>query len=153
MLWEIMSTSKTCSHNLFGNPPTFFNLVGGVSDQVVWGYLANNSDMYSPYISGAQRLPNGNTLMCAGEEGNFVEVTMSGEVVWNYISPVTNQGIVTTYKGGQNNSVFRISRYGPDYPGLAGQDLTPGGPITESTLEGALDSFRDSKMGFDGDDN
>jgi hypothetical protein len=141
------------SHNLFGNPPTFFNLVGGVSDQVVWGYLANNSDMYSPYISGAQRLPNGNTLMCAGEEGNFVEVTVSGEVVWNYISPVTNQGIVTTYKGGQNNSVFRISRYGPDYPGLAGQDLTPLGPITDNTVEGALDKFRDSKVGFDGDDN
>jgi hypothetical protein len=118
------------SHNIFGNPPTFFNMVAGVSDQVVWAYVPQNSDMYSPYISGQHRLPNGNTIMCAGEEGNFVEVTVSGEVVWNYINPVTSQGIVTTYKGGQNNSVFRCYRYGKDHPALSSRSLVPIGTIT-----------------------
>ena len=27
------------------------------------------------------------------------------------------------------NAVFRVYRYGPDYPGLAGRDLTPGLPV------------------------
>ena len=27
------------------------------------------------------------------------------------------------------NGVFRVYRYGPDYPGLAGRDLTPGKPV------------------------
>ena len=53
----------------------------------------------------------------------------------------------------RNHSVFRSMRWAPDHPAFAGKDLTPLGPITESTLEGALDKFRDSKLGFDGDDN
>jgi hypothetical protein len=131
-------------HGIFGNPPSFFNLVSGVSDQVVWAYVPNNSDMWSPYISGAQRLPNGNTLMCAGEEANFVEVTPAGQIVWNYVSPRYGGGVTQVMEGGMNNSVFRVYRYGPDFPGLIGQDLTPQGPITNSTFEGAMGNFQDA---------
>ena len=46
---------------------------------------------YSPLISNAQRLPNGNTLIDMGCDGEFLEVTAQGEVVWSYVSPyVTN---------------------------------------------------------------
>lgn len=46
---------------------------------------------YSPLISNAQRLPNGNTLIDMGCDGEFLEVTEEGEVVWSYVSPyVTN---------------------------------------------------------------
>ncbi len=90
----------------------------------------------------------------SGTEGHAFEVAQDGEIVWEYVNPVSNRGILTT-QGDEvgGNSAFRIHRYGPDFPGLAGKDLTPGGPITESTVEGALDKFRDSKLGFDGDDN
>ena len=49
-------------------------------------------DFYSGHISGAQRLPSGNTLICAGESGRFIEVTPSGEAVWEYSNPFEEAG-------------------------------------------------------------
>ena len=47
--------------------------------QPVWHYQAENpEDFYSSEISGAHRLPNGNTLICAGVKGTFFEVTPAG---------------------------------------------------------------------------
>ena len=66
------------------------------------------SSFFSPYISNAQRLPNGNTLINEGWFGRFFEVTPEGGVVWEYINP---------YFGGstrlqeQTNQVFRAYRY------------------------------------------
>ena len=111
-----------------------------VSNQVVWSFKSNMPNaFYGNYISGCQRLPNGNTLIDSGPHGHFFEVTEKGEVVWEYISPVGDQTkgdygiykIMTDAAGGGFNSVFRCHRYGPDYPGLAGKDLIPKGKITE----------------------
>ena len=82
----------------------------------------------------SERLPNGNTLLCNGPAGNFIEVTSSGELVWDYVNPVTNSGATTQGNppvGG--NSVFRSPRYAPDYTGFTGVDLTPGDPIEQYT--------------------
>ena len=50
-----------------------------------WKYLAPiPSDFYGQNISGAQRLPNGNTLICEGPDGYIFEVTSDGNVVWTY---------------------------------------------------------------------
>jgi hypothetical protein len=58
-------------------------------DQPVWSYSApRKADFYSFFISGAQRLPNGNTLICAGALGTFFEVTPEKEIVWKYKNPV-----------------------------------------------------------------
>jgi hypothetical protein len=58
-------------------------------DKPVWTYTApKKSDFYSFFISGAQRLPNGNTLICTGASGTVFEVTLEKEVVWKYINPV-----------------------------------------------------------------
>jgi hypothetical protein len=58
-------------------------------DRPVWSYTApNKSDFYSNFISGAQRLPNGNTLICSGANGTVFEVTPDKEVVWKYVNPV-----------------------------------------------------------------
>jgi len=55
------------------------------------------------------------------------------EVVWEYIIPVTqDHGVVETLRFDMKNESFRAYRYGPDYPGLAGKDLTPKGTIAES---------------------
>ena len=45
-----------------------------------WIYLAN---FFSPTQSGAQRLPNGNTLITVTNEFDFFEVDMSGRVEWD----------------------------------------------------------------------
>lgn len=99
--------------------------------QAVWEYTAPNpEDFYSQNISGAGRLQNGNTLICEGASGHFFEVTSSGEVVWEYINPVTMRGVLEQGQvpgTGQNgNTVFRAERYALTYSGFAGRDLTPG---------------------------
>jgi len=47
----------------------------------------DSNRFYSPFISGAQRLPNGNTLICEGSGGRLIEVTAEHEIVWEYINP------------------------------------------------------------------
>jgi hypothetical protein len=101
------------------------------------------NSFYSSYISGCQRLPNGNTLICSGATGHFFEVTADKEVVWEYINPMKGGGfggpggaptamkIQTDADAGFTFSVFRALRYAPDHPALAGKDLTPKGKITE----------------------
>jgi hypothetical protein len=55
----------------------------------VWTYSApKRSEFYAEFISGANRLPNGNTLICSGPTGTIFEVTPDKEVVWKYVNPV-----------------------------------------------------------------
>lgn len=55
---------------------------------IVWKYQeARLSDFFSPRISNAQRLPNGNTFINEGWFGRFFEVTREGVVVWEYVNP------------------------------------------------------------------
>ncbi|HZW63403.1 MAG TPA: aryl-sulfate sulfotransferase [Flavobacteriaceae bacterium] len=49
--------------------------------QVVWSFEDDN--LFYDRISGAQRLPNGNTLICEGDYG-FWEVTPNQEIAWKY---------------------------------------------------------------------
>ncbi len=97
-----------------------------------WTYTADPPEsFYSGAISGAQRLPNGNTLICAGRSGRYFEVTSDGDIVWEYINPATDDGIAAQGEpvNAGSNSVFRISRYGKDFSGFSGRDLTPEGHI------------------------
>ncbi|HNQ23789.1 MAG TPA: aryl-sulfate sulfotransferase [Phycisphaerae bacterium] len=53
-----------------------------------WEYAAGNkTDFFASHISGAQRLPNGNTLICSGEAARIFEVTAEGKTVWDYVNP------------------------------------------------------------------
>ncbi len=106
---------------------------------LTWTYAADPpASLFSEEISGAQRLPNGNKLIDDGVHGTFLEVTAAGETVWKYINPVVLTGPLMqgdtipsdpARAGEFMNAVFRVYRYGPDYPGLAGRDLTPGLPV------------------------
>lgn len=54
----------------------------------VWEYTAEKkSNFFSSHISGAERLPNGNTLICSGEPGQIFEVTPAKQLVWDYLNP------------------------------------------------------------------
>jgi len=60
--------------------------------QIVWQYNAIRSkrapwSFYSAFISSAQRLPNGNTLIDEGQNGRLFQVTPEAEIVWEYVSP------------------------------------------------------------------
>jgi hypothetical protein len=58
-------------------------------DQPVWSYTApKKTEFFSSFISGAQRLLNGNTLICSGANGTIFEVTPEKEIVWKYVNPV-----------------------------------------------------------------
>ncbi len=64
--------------------------------EIVWqmtpkeaGYLMplDANRFYSPFISGMQRLPNGNTMITEGSHGRIFEVTPEHELVWEYVCP------------------------------------------------------------------
>lgn len=58
-------------------------------DKATWSYTApKKTDFYSFFISGAQRLPSGDTLICSGANGTIFEVTPEKEVVWKYVNPM-----------------------------------------------------------------
>lgn len=57
-----------------------------VTLELVWSYL-QPAQFYSSNISGAQRLPNGNTLVTEGAPGRMFEVARDGTLVWEYMSP------------------------------------------------------------------
>jgi len=110
---------------------------------LTWTYQATPPEsMFAHDISGACRLPNGNTIICVGPVGTFYEVTPSGTVVWHYVSPVDNTGPLVqgstipdnpVRPGELMNSVFRFYKYPKDYSAFDGQNLTPGGTIEINT--------------------
>ena len=48
----------------------------------LWSYSA--AGFSSTNISGAERLPNGNTLICSGAQGRVFEVSSTGATLWQY---------------------------------------------------------------------
>lgn len=109
----------------------------------VWHYeAANPTDFFSSEISGAQRLPNGNTLVCEGIHGTFFEVSPEGETVWRYVNPVIGLGPLAQgerspkdHRDHDMNAVFKVHRYAVDYPAFAGKDLTPKGVLERPASE------------------
>lgn len=86
------------------------------------------TEMYSSAISGSTRLANGNTLITFGMQGTLIEVDYSGEIVWKYISPVNNLGIMTqgdSIFSGNGNKVFKVTRHLATDPALKGRELIP----------------------------
>ncbi|MAF50168.1 MAG: aryl-sulfate sulfotransferase [Rhodospirillales bacterium] len=87
----------------------------------VWEYKGNPTHTFdSHFISGCQRLWNGNTLICEGLWGRFFEVTEAGELVWEFINPITIRR-ETGPTVGDVSSVFRAYRYAPDGPEIQGR--------------------------------
>ena len=87
---------------------------------IEWEYISSpRVDFYASFISGCQRLPNGNTLICDGPSGRFFEVIRTGEIVWEYVCPF----YFNFSRFGYANMTYRAYRYGPDYPGLKGTGL------------------------------
>ncbi len=108
-------------------------------DELFWTYSADTPEsFYSANISGVQRLPNGNTLICEGRSGFIFEINANAETVWAYQNPVrSNTGPVEQGVNINNLSLslFRAYKYGPDYPAFDGKTLVPGEPIELNPLD------------------
>jgi hypothetical protein len=99
-------------------------------EEPVWSFTApRRTDFSAGFMSGAQRLPGGNTLICDGVAGTIFEVTPGKAVVWRYTcAPSTRagpggQGAPRGRSGKEPWPLYRAYRYAADYPGLAGRDL------------------------------
>ncbi|MBT5101488.1 MAG: hypothetical protein HOM77_06180 [Planctomycetes bacterium] len=68
---------------------------------LLWTY-SDPGTFYSSFISGAQRQPNGNTLICEGDDGRLFEVDPGGTLVWDYFNPYGSAG---------HNEDFKVQRY------------------------------------------
>ena len=82
------------------------------TDEVVWSYAAAPPrSFYAPVRSGAQRLPNGNTLIADGPSNRIFEVTREGKTVWEFTHPVESREEL-------REGLYRALRYAPDHPGI-----------------------------------
>lgn len=65
------------------NIPTEFNLQPNTNNEldIVWNYTRDG--LYAPRVSGAIRLPNGNTLITSASLG-FIEVTNEKQIAWEF---------------------------------------------------------------------
>lgn len=95
-----------------------------------WSWSATvPTSFYSAFVSGAQRLPNGNTRICGGWLGLCFEVAQNGRRVWGYNNPIAlgqamHQGDVAA-----NNWLFRAPAFAADDSALRGRTLTPREPL------------------------
>jgi hypothetical protein len=102
--------------------------------EAVWSYRApKKSDFFSFFISGAQRLSNGNTLICSGANGTVFEVTPDKQMVWKYVNPSKGGpgpgGVMVKGPPGKGPGGFPFPGGGPPRPG----DVLP--PFLQDTLK------------------
>jgi len=90
-------------------------------DKPAWSY-SEPEKFFSPFISGAQRLPNGDTLVCEGAKGRAFQVTSAGKVVWDFWSPLGGD-VEPSKTGGRAppNALFRATWLPKDSAGLKGK--------------------------------
>jgi hypothetical protein len=91
-----------------------------------WVYK-DTANFFSPLISGAQMMPNGNILVCSGIPGDLFEIDSIRNKVWDYKNPVTAKGPVMQGKTG--GSVFRCTFISKGFSGFNGKTLPAGNPI------------------------
>ncbi|HMK65575.1 MAG TPA: aryl-sulfate sulfotransferase [Thermodesulfobacteriota bacterium] len=111
--------------------------------EIVWEYEAKHSASFYSYRQGAvQRLPNGNTLITSTHGGHLIEVTPDKKVVWDFVNPIyAGKGkcvaseddafAIKDHMNATTNMIHRAYRYGPDYPGLKGKDLSKKVPLVD----------------------
>lgn len=77
---------------------------------LAWEYAPTDEDIFfSWFLSGAQRLANGNTLVTHGAKARVREITPEGEIVWEYAYDDGAEG---------PHMLFRANRYPADHPAV-----------------------------------
>ncbi|MVU75764.1 aryl sulfotransferase [Nocardia sp. ET3-3] len=80
-----------------------------------WTYQDSPREaFFTPYMGGAQRLPNGNTLLTEAAFGRIFEVTPDSRICWEYVVPSFTEypdSDTAQVFPGVSNAVFRAYRY------------------------------------------
>ncbi|MCK5596157.1 MAG: hypothetical protein KAJ04_01800, partial [Candidatus Eisenbacteria sp.] len=82
------------------------------TQEIAWLYAGDaENGFYSEKFGTVQRLPNGNSLIAESHFGRALEVTPSGDIVWEYYNPA---------RAGDSNefiaNLFEIERLPRDFP-------------------------------------
>lgn len=95
---------------------------------IIYGDLPEE-EFFSAYLSNAQRLPNGNTLIMAGSPGRIFEINENREIVWAYEIPLS--GDSPGVQGGNisNNASFRAYKFAADFSGFDNIEIEVGETI------------------------
>jgi hypothetical protein len=81
--------------------------INPVTGTIEWEYVGIPRESFYTYNKGSsQRLPNGNTLICEGNDGRVFEVCKSGEIVWEWLNPMIEDG--------RRVQVYRMLRFAPE---------------------------------------
>jgi len=107
----------------FDRQAGFTRAAGGAfgPEAPAWSYEAG-ADFFAAFISGAQRLQSGNTLICSGTGGRLFEVTPGGEIVWELLNDLGGESQFSdNHPPVPPHAVFRAHRYAPDHPALKGR--------------------------------
>jgi hypothetical protein len=78
-----------------------------LTEEIVWEYTGDPPETFFSSTRGsAQRLPNGNTLICESNDGRVFEITSDGEIVWEWYNP--------QLAGERRVQIYRMLRYSPE---------------------------------------
>jgi hypothetical protein len=80
-----------------------------LTEAIVWQYQTDpKRNFFSDTRGSAQRLPNGNTLICESNKGRVFQVTEEGEIVWEWLNPRVD----AVYRGRPHReTVYRMHYY------------------------------------------
>lgn len=86
------------------------------TQKIVWEYRdrCQMEAFFTPFMGSAQRLANGNTLLCESAFGRIFEVTKEGYTCWEYLNPhfaPYPDKETTKIWSGESNALFRAYRY------------------------------------------
>ena len=138
--------------------PGFYTYVpntafGPVNPNFIYQDPIDPTNFYSHILSSAQRLPNGNILICEGRNGRFFEINSNNQMVWEYFNPV-NSNDATIASQGDNPSTFsnvnfRAIKYSTSDPVFSGRDLTPNAPIeTNPNISNCINTLENDDLNF-----
>lgn len=78
--------------------------VDPLTGAIVWSYQGTPRESFFSFGKGsAQRLPNGNTLICNSDQGQVFEVTAEGRTVWLWWNPFV--------RNGRREALYRMIRW------------------------------------------
>ncbi len=124
-------------------------VVNTKTNEIEWKYEAwDQSSFFTHRQGAAQQLPNGNFLITASNVGHVFEVTKQKEIAWDFVNPIANNYPICTMRDDDKenvrlgdhpdnlaNMIHRAYRYGKDFPGFAGKDLSPKGKLAPGCPE------------------
>jgi len=119
-------------------------------DEPEWKYEGPEEEFFSPIMSSAQLLNNGNYISCLGRFGKFYEITPEGKRVWQYQNPIFI-GPVPQFQTAPPSITFSIQKYPLDFLGFEGKDLSPNSILENfnSISNGCIQATANENLSFE----